>query len=430
MSLPISPRHIVLAYSGGLDTSAALHFLKQHFQCRVSAYCANLGQREDWEKLEARARSAGADDFLADDLREHFIKDFVFPALKANAAYEDHYLLGTPLARPAIVEGLVRYARWLGADTLSHGCTPKGNDQIRFELSAILLDPSLQTVAPWRIWDLASREDLLAYCDTHGIAVQQHKADLFSHDENLVHLTTEGEYLEDIANPFQWRHASWITPPAKAPDRTERVAITFEAGEPVAVDGERLSPAGIIAKLNAVGAANGVGLQDIIENRINGMKVRGVFENPALVILHKAHRFLECATLGGEVQRVRNLLVAEYGQIVYKGLWFSEERKAIQALVDHSQRHVSGHVLVELYKGSCTAAAVKSERTLYSRDLVTLHRGVEFSGAEATGFVRTLGLRLRQEAEREHAAKGAGEAGAGISALPEHWRLAVSGDGE
>lgn len=428
----MSPRHIVLAYSGGLDTSVALHFLKQHFGCRVSAYCANLGQQEDWAQLEARARAAGADDFLADDLREHFIQDFVFPALKANATYEDHYLLGTPLARPAIVEGLVAYARRLGADTLSHGCTPKGNDQIRFELSAILLDPSLQTVAPWRIWDLASREDLLAYADAHGLAVQQHQADLFSHDENLVHLTTEGEYLEDLANPFQWGHASWITPPTRAPDRPERVAITFAQGEPVAIDGERLSPAAVIARLNAVGAANGVGLQDIIENRINGMKVRGVFENPALVILHKAHRFLECATMGGEVQRVRNLLVAEYGQIVYKGLWFAEERRAIQALVDHGQRHVSGHVLIELYKGTAAAAAIQSDHTLYSRELVTLHRGVEFSGAEATGFVRTLGLRLRTEAEREHAAAGAAAAAGagGAGALPAHWRLGAGRDGE
>ncbi|WP_394838611.1 argininosuccinate synthase [Pendulispora rubella] len=397
----MNPNHIVLAYSGGLDTSAALRFLKERFGCKVTAYCANLGQREDWKKLEQRAKAAGADVFYVDDVRGHFIENFVFPALKANAVYESHYLMGTPLARPVIVEGMIAYARREGGDALAHGCTPKGNDQVRFELSAILLDKSLPTIAPWRLWDLASREDLLQYCAKHDIPIQHSKEDLFSHDENLVHLTTEGEYLEEIENAFQWQHASWITPPTKAPDHVERVTIDFREGVPIAINGESLSPVDIVVKLNALGARNGVGLQDIIENRINGMKVRGVFENPALVVLHKAHRGLECATLSGEVARVRDLVVNEYSQIVYKGLWFAPERKAIQAMVDYSQRHVSGEVSIDLYKGSCTVAAVRSEHSLYSRDLVTLHRGVEFSGDDATGFLRTMALRYQIEGDRE-----------------------------
>lgn len=392
--------HIVLAYSGGLDTSAALRFLKDRFECKVTAYCANLGQKEDWSKLEARAKASGADVFEVDDVRAHFVKDFVYPALKANAVYENHYLMGTPLARPVIVEGMIAYAHRTGGDALSHGCTPKGNDQVRFELSAILLDKNLPTVAPWRLWDLASREDLLNYCRERNVPVSHSKTDLFSHDENLVHLTTEGEYLEEIENPFRWEHASWITPPTKAPDRVEQITIDFVAGEPVAVDGEPLGPVEMITRLNAVGARNGVGLQDIIENRINGMKVRGVFENPALVILHRAHRALECATMSGEVQRVRDLVVNEYSQIVYRGLWFAPERKVLQALVDASQQHVTGTVTIDLYKGSCTAAAIQSEHSLYSRDLVTLHRGVDFSGDDATGFLRTMALRYQLEGDR------------------------------
>jgi len=393
-------QHIVLAYSGGLDTSAALRFLKERFECKVTAYCANLGQKEDWAKLEVRAKAAGADVFVVDDVREHFVKDFVYPALKANAVYEGHYLMGTPLARPVIVEGMIGYAHREGGDALAHGCTPKGNDQVRFELSAILLDKNLPTVAPWRLWSLASREDLLNYCRERNVPVSHSKADLFSHDENLVHLTTEGEYLEEIENPFRWEHASWITPPTKAPDRVERITVDFHEGEPVAVDGQALAPVELITRLNAAGARNGVGLQDIVENRINGMKVRGVFENPALVILHRAHRSLECATMSGEVQRIRDQLVNEYSQVVYRGLWFAPERKVLQALVDASQEHVTGTVTIDLYKGSCTAAAIRSEHSLYSRDLVTLHRGIEFSGDDATGFLRTMALRYQIEGDR------------------------------
>lgn len=408
-------KHIVLAYSGGLDTSTALHYLKKRFECRVTAYCANVGQKEDWAALEKRALAAGADALYVDDLRQHFIQDFVFPALKANATYERDYLLGTPLARPAIVEGMIEYAHAHGGDALAHGCTPKGNDQARFELSALLLDRELPTIAPWRIWDLSSREDMLEYCERNAIPIEHSKKDLFSHDENLVHVTTEGDYLEDIENPFRWEHTMWVVPPTKAPDRVEKVTISFERGEPVAVDGVRLSAIELMERLNAVGGANGVGLQDIVENRMNGMKVRGVFENPALYILHQAHRLLEDATMSGEVARVRDALSPHYGDIVYRGLWFSPERIAIQKLVDFSQEHVTGHVRIELYKGSCFVSGVKSATSLYARDLVTLHRGVEFSADDATGFLRTMALPYRQEMERGAAASPE------LPAIPEEW---------
>lgn len=403
----MKPKHILLAYSGGLDTSTALHFLKQHFDCRVTAYCANLGQKEDWERMKRRAAIAGADELVIEDLRETFIGDFVFPALKANASYERDYLLGTPLARPAIVKGLIEYARKHDVDCLSHGCTQKGNDQVRFEMAAKILAPDLPTVAPWRIWSLQSREDLFAYCQQHGIPVESRPDNLLSHDENLVHITTEGDYLESVANAFDWRDANWITPPTQAPDAIETITLGFRRGVPVSVDGAALGPVELVERLNEAGARNGVGFQDIIENRINGLKVRGVFENPALTILHAAHRKLEKITLGRDVERLRNLVSDDYGDIVYRGLWFSDERLCLQALIDESQKYVSGDVKVQLYKGSCTPCAVESEQSLYSRELVTLHAGRAISGEDATGFLNTLGLRIGIEAAR------AGNTGAG-----------------
>ncbi|CAJ5754767.1 argininosuccinate synthase [Burkholderia pseudomallei] len=403
----MKPKHILLAYSGGLDTSTALHFLKRHFDCRVTAYCANLGQKEDWERMKRRAAIAGADELVIEDLRETFIGDFVFPALKANASYERDYLLGTPLARPAIVKGLIEYARKHDVDCLSHGCTQKGNDQVRFEMAAKILAPDLPTVAPWRIWSLQSREDLFAYCQQHGIPVESRPDNLLSHDENLVHITTEGDYLESVANAFDWRDANWITSPMQAPDAIETITLGFRRGVPVSVDGAALGPVELVERLNEVGARNGVGFQDIIENRINGLKVRGVFENPALTILHAAHRKLEKITLGRDVERLRNLVSDDYGDIVYRGLWFSDERLCLQALIDESQKYVSGDVKVQLYKGSCTPCAVESEQSLYSRELVTLHAGRAISGEDATGFLNTLGLRIGIEAAR------AGNTGAG-----------------
>lgn len=403
----MKPKHILLAYSGGLDTSTALHFLKRHFDCRVTAYCANLGQKEDWERMKRRAAIAGADELVIEDLRETFIGDFVFPALKANASYERDYLLGTPLARPAIVKGLIEYARKHDVDCLSHGCTQKGNDQVRFEMAAKILAPDLPTVAPWRIWSLQSREDLFAYCQQHGIPVESRPDNLLSHDENLVHITTEGDYLESVANAFDWRDANWITPPTQAPDAIETITLGFRRGVPVSVDRAALGPVELVERLNEAGARNGVGFQDIIENRINGLKVRGVFENPALTILHAAHRKLEKITLGRDVERLRNLVSDDYGDIVYRGLWFSDERLCLQALIDESQKYVSGDVKVQLYKGSCTPCAVESEQSLYSRELVTLHAGRAISGEDATGFLNTLGLRIGIEAAR------AGNTGAG-----------------
>lgn len=396
----MKPKHILLAYSGGLDTSTALHFLKQHFDCRVTAFCANLGQKEDWERMKKRAAIAGADELVIVDLRETFIRDYVFPALKANASYERDYLLGTPLARPAIVKSLIDYARQHDVDTLSHGCTQKGNDQVRFEMASKILAPELPTVAPWRMWDIQSREDLFAYCQKHGIPVESRPDNLLSHDENLVHITTEGDYLESVANAFDWHDANWITPPSLAPDAIETIRVGFRQGVPVSVDGSEPGAVELIERLNALGARNGVGFQDIIENRINGLKVRGVFENPALTILQAAHRRLEKITLGRDVERLRNLVSDEYGDIVYRGLWFSDERLCLQALVDATQKFVTGEVTVQLYKGSCTPTAVESEQSLYSRELVTLHAGKAISGEDATGFLNTIGMRIGIEAAR------------------------------
>lgn len=397
----MKPDHILLAYSGGLDTSAGLHFLKQHFDCKVTAYCADLGQKEDWARMEQRAAAAGADDFVVADLKRTFIEDFVFPALKANARYERHYLLGTPLARPAIVEALVGYAREHAVDTLAHGCTQKGNDQVRFELAAQALAPELRTVAPWRLWSMKSREDLLEYCERNRIPIEHSAEDLLSHDENLVHITTEGGYLEHVENAFRWENAMWITPPSEAPDRVETVHIRYHEGVPLAVNGESIPPVELIALLNDIGARNGVGLQDIVENRINGLKVRGIFENPALVILQASHEHLEKLTLGREVERLRNLLVDDYGDVIYRGLWFSDERRCMQALIDESQKFVTGEVWVDLYKGSCRPTRVESDRSLYSRDLVTLHRGQDIRPEDATGFLNTISMRVRLEAMRK-----------------------------
>lgn len=396
----MTPKHILLAYSGGLDTSTVLHFLKQHFGCKVTAYCADLGQKENWDRMRERARIAGADDLIIDDLRETFISDFVFPALRANASYERDYLLGTPLARPAIVQGLVEYARKHDVDYLSHGCTQKGNDQVRFEMAAKILAPELPTIAPWRIWSLQSREDLFAYCQQHGVPVESSIDNLLSHDENLVHITTEGDYLENVGNEFKWTDANWLTPPTLAPDAVESVAISFRRGVPYAIDGVEIGPIDLIRRLNEIGARNGVGFQDIIENRINGLKVRGIFENPALTILHTAHRKLEKITLSRDIERLRNMVSDEYGDIVYRGLWFSDERKCLQALVDESQKYVTGVVDLQLYKGSCVATAVRSDASLYSRDYVTLHAGHSISGEDATGFLNTIGMRIGIEARR------------------------------
>lgn len=398
----IKPKHILLAYSGGLDTSAAVHFLKNQFQCRITAFCADLGQREDWHQLEKRALSAGADEFVLEDMKTTFVEDYVFPALKANATYERAYLLGTPLARPAVVRGLIQYARRSDVDCLAHGCTHKGNDQVRFEIAAKYLAPDLPMVAPWRIWTMKSREDLLAYCKSHGIQIVHCAEDLLSHDENLVHITSEGEYLEDPTNEFRWEDACWITPPTQAPNEVEKILIRFEQGVPVSLDGQEMSGVDLIRQLNATGGRNGVGMQDIIENRINGLKVRGIFENPGLFILQTAHQHLEKITLPESVERIRNSLIDVYGEIVYQGLWFSEERNMIQALIDRSQQYVSGDVLIALYKGTCKAVSVSSNYSLYRQNLVSLHEGDAISVEDAQGFLNTIGLRIVAEASRRH----------------------------
>jgi argininosuccinate synthase len=389
---------IVLAYSGGLDTSVILHWLKERYGGEVVAYTADVGQGEEVEEARAKALRTGASEAIAEDLREPFVRDFVFPALRANAVYEGSYLLGTSLARPAITEGLVRAARRTGATAIAHGATGKGNDQVRFELSANALEPGLRVIAPWREWDMKGRADLVAYAERHGIPTPVTRERPYSTDANLFHISYEGGVLED----------PWASPPAgmfrmtvdpeQAPDAAERVTIAFEAGTPVAVDGERLAPAALLARLNEMAGRHGVGRTDLVENRFVGMKSRGVYETPGGTVLHLAHRAVESLTLDREVLHLRDELIPRYAAMVYNGFWHSPERAALQTFMDEVQRPVTGEARIKLYKGSATLEGRRSERcSLYDVKVASFEAGGEdaYRQADATGFLRLQGLRLR-----------------------------------
>ncbi len=386
---------IVLAYSGGLDTSVILKWLQEMYQCPVVAYCADIGQEEDWEALRRKALDTGASDVLIRDLKEEFVRDFVFPMFRANAVYEGAYLLGTSIARPLIAREQVRIARETGAGAVSHGATGKGNDQVRFELSFMALAPDLEIIAPWRIWDLSSRQKLVDFARAHGIPVPVTKEKPYSMDANLLHISYEGGILEDPWSEPDEDMFVWTKSPENAPDDPSYVEIDFEHGDPVALDGERLSAAEFLSRLNSIGAANGVGRVDLVENRFVGMKSRGVYETPGGSILRTAHMALESVTLDREVMHLRDSLVSRYSELIYYGFWFSPERELIQKLIDESQINVNGRVRLKIYKGNCRVVGRKAEKSLYRPEFATFEEDDVYSQADAGGFIRLQGLRLK-----------------------------------
>ncbi|WP_310599953.1 argininosuccinate synthase [Desulfobulbus sp.] len=396
----MSAKKIVLAYSGGLDTSVILKWLANEYGCPVIAYSADIGQKEDWDAVRAKGLATGAEQVIVSDLREEFVRDYIFPAFRANAIYEGSYLLGTSLARPLIAKEQVRIAAQEGADAVSHGATGKGNDQVRFELSYMALNPKLGIIAPWRIWDLNSRQKLVAFAKEHGIPVPVTKKNPYSSDENLLHISFEGGILEDPWNEPDEEMFKLTVSPEKAPDKATYVEIEFERGTPVAIDGEQLSPVALMTKLNALGGANGIGRLDMVENRFVGMKSRGVYETPGGTVLRAAHRDLETITLDREVLNIRDSLVPRYSQLIYNGFWFSPEMQLLQRTMDDAQATVNGTVRLKLYKGNCIAVGRKSANSLYSESFATFEEDEVYNQADATGFIRLNALRLRIQAHQ------------------------------
>ena len=396
----MSVKKIVLAYSGGLDTSVILKWLANEYGCPVIAYCADIGQKEDWDKVRAKGMATGADKVIVSDLREEFVRDYIFPAFRANAIYEGSYLLGTSLARPLIAREQVRIAAEENADAVSHGATGKGNDQVRFELSYLALNPRLTIIAPWRIWDLNSRQKLVAYAREHDIPVPVTKKNPYSSDENLLHISFEGGILEDPWNEPDEEMFKLTVSPERAPDTPTYIEIDFAQGTPVAIDGERLGPVALLTRLNDLGGANGIGRLDMVENRFVGMKSRGVYETPGGTILRAAHRDLETITLDREVLRIRDSLVPTYAQLIYNGFWFSPEMQLLQRTMDDAQTTVNGTVRLKLYKGNCIPVGRKSDNSLYSESFATFEEDEVYNQADATGFIRLNALRLRIQAHQ------------------------------
>ncbi len=390
-----SIKKVVLAYSGGLDTSVILKWIKKTYQCEVITMTADLGQEEELDGLEAKALNTGATKAYIDDLREEFASDFVFPVLRAAAMYEGRYLLGTSIARPLIAKRMVEIALKEGAQAVSHGATGKGNDQVRFELSAMALAPQLKTIAPWREWEFKGRADLMAFAQENGIPVPVTKEKPYSSDRNLMHLSFEGGELEDPWNEPGPHSYQLCKRPEDAPNEAEYITLDFQEGNPVAIDGKPMSPAAIIKALNTLGGKHGVGRLDMVENRFVGMKSRGVYETPGCTIIHTAHRDLEGITMDREVMHLRDSLIPRYAEMVYYGFWFAPEREALQALVDKSQERVTGTVRVKLYKGQATPVGRKSPNSLYNTELVTFEQDSVYDQSDATGFIRLQGLRLR-----------------------------------
>ena len=386
---------VVLAYSGGLDTSVILKWLCEECGAEVIAFAADLGQAEELDGLEDKARATGASQVYVEDLREEFVRDFVFPALRANAVYEGTYLLGTSLARPLIAKRQVEIARLEGADGVAHGATGKGNDQVRFELSVMALEPSLTIIAPWRMWDFKSRTDLIGYAKRYGIPVPATTEKPYSCDRNMLHMSFEGGVLEDPwREPDEAMYVLTVSP-EKAPDKPAYIEIHFEAGLPVAIDGERLSPADLLSRLNVLGGAHGIGRVDMVENRYVGMKSRGVYETPGGTILHVAHRAVESITLDREVMHLKDSLVPRYAEMVYYGYWYAPEMRALQKMIDATQESVTGTARIKLYKGNCIVAGRQSETSLYRPDIATFEEDEVYNQKDAEGFIRLNGLRLR-----------------------------------
>jgi argininosuccinate synthase len=398
-------RKVVLAYSGGLDTSVILKWLQDTYDCEVVTFTADIGQGEEVSPARRKAKMAGVKQIFIDDLREEFVRDFVFPMFRANTVYEGEYLLGTSIARPLIAKRLVEIARETGADAISHGATGKGNDQVRFELSAYALMPEVKVIAPWREWDLLSREKLLAYAEQHGIPVEYKKkkgAAPYSMDANLLHVSYEGGILEDPA--FEPEESMWrmTASPEDAPDRAQTIELEYRRGDIVAINGKKLTPAKVLATLNRLGGKHGIGRLDIVENRYVGMKSRGCYETPGGTIMLKAHRAIESITLDREVVALKDDLMPRYARMIYNGYWFSPERTLLQSLIDESQLPVNGKVRVKLYKGNAQVVGRESKRnTLFDTRVASFEddRGA-YNQADAEGFIRLNALRLRIAAKR------------------------------
>jgi argininosuccinate synthase len=386
---------IVLAYSGGLDTSVAIHWLKNTYKARIIAFCADLGQGEDLNAVKAKAIKTGASKVYVEDLQEEFVKDYIFPMLRANAVYEGSYLLGTSIARPLIAKKQIEIAVKENAPSVAHGATGKGNDQVRFELTYYALKPDIHVIAPWREWPFDSRQSLIAYARKYKIPVTATKKKPYSIDQNLFHISFEGGILED---PWQEPPAdmyTMIVPPERAPDKSEYVTISYEKGNPVALNYQRMSPARLLGRLNAIAGRNGIGRVDIVENRYVGIKSRGVYETPGGTVLHAAHRALESIVLDREVMHLKESLIQRYAELIYYGYWFSPERKALQNLIDDMQRDVTGTVRVKLYKGSCSVVGRKSPYSLYNPELATFEKEAVYDQKDAEGFIKINALRLK-----------------------------------
>ncbi|WP_299652231.1 argininosuccinate synthase [uncultured Jannaschia sp.] len=398
-----APKKVVLAYSGGLDTSIILKWLQTEYRCEVVTFTADLGQGEELEPARKKAEMMGATSIHIEDLREEFVRDFVFPMFRANALYEGLYLLGTSIARPLISKRLVEIAAEEGADAVAHGATGKGNDQVRFELAAYALNPDIRVIAPWRLWDLSSRTKLLDFAEKNQIPIAKDKRGEapFSVDANLLHTSSEGKVLEDPAEEAPDYVLQRITRPEDAPDTPEHVEITFERGDAVAIDGEAMSPATILTKLNELGGRHGVGILDLVENRFVGMKSRGIYETPGGTILLEAHRGIEQITLDSGSGHLKDSLMPRYAELIYNGFWFSPEREMLQAAIDKSQGHVSGTVRVKLYKGSARTVARWSDHSLYSEAHVTFEEDAgAYDQRDAKGFIHLNALRLKLVANR------------------------------
>jgi argininosuccinate synthase len=386
---------VVLAYSGGLDTSVILKWLIEEYQCEVITFSADIGQGEELDPIESNALKTGASKVYIDDLTEEFVRDYIYPAFRANVIYEGQYLLGTSLARPLIAKRQMEIAAIEGADAVSHGATGKGNDQVRFELAYLAINPAIKIIAPWREWDLNSRSILMEFAKKHGISVPTSHAKPYSTDRNLLHISFEGGVLED----------PWHAPPEDmftmtsslrdAPDQPEDIELSFIEGNPVAINGKRLGPAEMLGELNRLGGHHGIGRIDIVENRYVGMKSRGIYETPGGTLLRQAHMAMESLTMDREVMHLRDSLMPEYASIIYNGFWFSPEREMLQTLIDKSQDNVSGDVRLTLYKGNCTVSGRRSDKSLYSEAHATFEEDEVYSQKDAEGFIKLNALRLR-----------------------------------
>jgi argininosuccinate synthase len=400
-----SVKKVVLAYSGGLDTSVILKWLQENYNCEVVTFTADIGQGEELEPARTKAQMLGVKEIFIEDLREEFARDFVFPMFRANTVYEGEYLLGTSIARPLIAKRLVEIAEATGADAVSHGATGKGNDQVRFELGAYALNPDIRIIAPWREWDLLSREKLLAYADRHGIPVEQKRRDggsPYSMDANLLHISYEGVVLENPWNEPEESMWRWTVSPEQAPDRPQYIELEYERGDIVAIDGQRMSPAQVMTELNRIAAAHGIGRLDLVENRYVGMKSRGCYETPAGTVMLKAHRAIESITLDREVAHLKDELMPRYASLIYNGYWWSPERRMLQEMIDASQVHVNGTVRLKLYKGNVMVVGRRSATdSLFDADIATFEDDAgKYQQRDAEGFIKLNALRMRIAARR------------------------------